>query len=92
MSDNTILCPRCESRRYMPYGQSRAPQGGNIQSIAHPPALSRMDNKTYICHDCGNDEAMRDMQGMAPIPPTEWPVLRSPEFGMGSTDPTGGTE
>ena len=24
------------------------------------PALSRRDNKTYICSDCGNAEAMND--------------------------------
>lgn len=31
--------------------------GGKIKTY---PALSRRDNKTYICSDCGQDEAMFD--------------------------------
>lgn len=28
------------------------------QSFAEPPALSRLDNKTLICPDCGTREAL----------------------------------
>lgn len=41
-------CPRC---------------GGGIpndaQRGAYPGALSRYDNVTYVCSDCGQDEALR---------------------------------
>jgi len=30
------------------------------ESITGYPALSRRDNKTYICSKCGNEEAMMD--------------------------------
>jgi DNA-directed RNA polymerase subunit RPC12/RpoP len=83
-----VLCPRCESRMYRPYGRGGAPQGGGVGSFAMPPALSRMDNQTYICSECGQDEAMRDFQGLAPIPPSEWPIdPHPPEFGIGSHTP-----
>lgn len=29
------------------------------QPVYGYPALSRVDNYTYICSDCGNEEAMR---------------------------------
>lgn len=42
-------CPRCRT------------------NLLHPTpvrnALSRKDNETYICSDCGTDEAMRDAFG-----------------------------
>lgn len=82
---NAVLCPRCERNMYTPYGATRAPQGAGINEIALPPALSRMDNATYICSPCGTEEAMRDMMGAPPIPPSEWPVKPdAPEFGLGS--------
>ena len=31
-------------------------------------ALSRKDNKTYICNDCGQAEAMEDYQAMLDAP------------------------
>jgi len=52
------LCPRCKVRTYTPYG-------GDIEyvdGISSPfPALSRRDNKTYICSECGTREAFEDM-------------------------------
>ncbi len=45
-------CPRC---------------GGPIPNELHkgqyPGALSRADNKTEICSDCGHEEAWEQMQG-----------------------------
>ena len=38
------LCPRC----------------GNFYDKPYIPALSRKDNKTYVCSDCGVAEAMLD--------------------------------
>ena len=46
--------------------------------LVRPPqwrALSRMDNETYICNPCGDDEAMRDHLGDPPVPVDEWPIL-----------------
>lgn len=42
----TKICPRCGEPKM------REPEAMN--------ALSRRDNKTYICSDCGTDEAMVD--------------------------------
>jgi predicted RNA-binding Zn-ribbon protein involved in translation (DUF1610 family) len=39
-------CPRCEQNELDP--------------IEARNALSRRDNKTYICNDCGIDEALED--------------------------------
>jgi len=40
------------------FNQTECPScGGNIVGF---PALSRKDNKTNICSDCGTDEAMAD--------------------------------
>lgn len=38
------------------------------------PALSRTDNTTSICSDCGTAEAMEDYMGMALTPRSEWAV------------------
>ena len=83
--DGTILCPRCERNRFTPYGQSASPQGAGIDQFAPPPALSRMDNASYICSECGQDEAMREFGGLAPIPPSDWPLRFG--FGVGSHAP-----
>ncbi|HYQ84110.1 MAG TPA: hypothetical protein VEP28_08930, partial [Rubrobacter sp.] len=73
----TILCPRCGVNRYTPYGGERPTQESPF------PALSRLDNQTYICSSCGTDEAMRDYEGQPPIPPNEWPIVRDGSFGQG---------
>ncbi|MFD8886738.1 hypothetical protein ACFV0H_30145 [Streptomyces erythrochromogenes] len=54
-------CPRCSQT---------LPDG--------PPARSRLtaDRQLTICSPCGTDEAVRDQAGLAPIPPTEWPLSR----------------
>ena len=67
-SKETVTCPRCGANEYTPYGV-KFEAGDPL-----PPALSRMDNETYICSDCGTDEAMRDFAQLAPIPPSDWPV------------------
>lgn len=57
-------CPRCN--RHVPAG--------------HYPALSRTDNLTYICSDCGLDEGIT----RGPLPhPNTWPLVRAssdPDF------------
>jgi hypothetical protein len=45
----TKICPRCKENELNP----RLPAN----------ALSRRDNKTYICDECGVDEAMIDFFG-----------------------------
>lgn len=58
-------CPRC---------------GGCIPSNArpgaYPGALSRWDNKTEICSECGVDEALMQMAGMdlSPTGASLWKV------------------
>ena len=49
------LCPRCLDKYFTPYGRTY------VEFVSPPmPALSRRDNKTYICSDCGMQEALED--------------------------------
>ena len=61
MNDPTI-CPRCN------------------RSLDPRPAMnavSRYDNATYICSQCGTKEAMADHQGLE-LPPVDQPVTSDP--------------
>ena len=69
LTDENVICPRCGVNSYTPYGEGRATEE------APYPALSRLDNKTYICSWCGLHEALLDMAGESPIPPDEWPIV-----------------
>lgn len=40
-------------------------------SYTEPPALSRRDNKTYICSSCGNQESINDYLDFVRIPPQQ---------------------
>lgn len=54
-------CPRC---------------GGSIPNAltpgAYPGALSRVDNKTEICSECGTLEALEDYSNGSPLNKSEW--------------------
>lgn len=50
MSKQLTICPRCESS-YIP---------NNEFPGEYPGALSRVDNKTEICSECGVLEALED--------------------------------
>lgn len=65
------ICPRCGWRPFTPYGNTgavreardAAPRLSTMSVVAPvppPPALSRRDNKTFICGDCGVEEALAD--------------------------------
>lgn len=56
-SGDIILCPMCNKNFYTPYGVKWE------DGMPFPPALSREDNKTYICSPCGTDEALADFFG-----------------------------
>ena len=61
---DTHTCPRC--------------LGGipnDLYRGEYPGALSRTDNKTYICSSCGNEEAMEDFANGAPSPQDRWPTI-----------------
>ena len=77
---NVAWCPRCWQDAFVPY-DAEDKEKGYAEGFT-PPALSRMDNETYICSACGQDEAMRDYNGEPPIPPNEWPIGRR-GFGWG---------
>ena len=63
------LCPRCNNDYYTPYSAEYSP-GDPL-----PPALSRTDNETYICSDCGSDEAMQEFIPGEMLSPIEsWPI------------------
>lgn len=75
----TVLCPRCERRLYTPYRTLELDDLPPPQRLEHLiaapfPALSRMDNETYICSWCGTAEALRDFVAAPPVSPSEWPV------------------
>lgn len=58
-----FTCPRC--------------LGGipnNEQRGAYIGALSRSDNKTEICSDCGTEEAMVDFMQLPISGPDQWPI------------------
>lgn len=59
--DDYPKCPRC---------------GGlipnNEQPGAYPGALSRVDNKTEVCSECGTLEAIEQFTGGEPMPMSMW--------------------
>jgi len=59
------VCPRCL---------------GDVPNTAYrgqyPGALSRADNETEVCSDCGTDEAMQDFFEGGCTPKTNWPITR----------------
>jgi len=65
MPTETKSCPRCGAP-YTPYGAEYIP------AVSPPfPALSRRDNKTYVCSGCGTVEALEDFGA---LPPFQGPV------------------
>lgn len=72
MTGRIAECPRCHTGTFTPYGVHRYPDD------PLPPALSRVAD-IYVCSACGNDEALRDLAGVPPVPPDEWPTLRLDE-------------
>lgn len=59
------ICPRCGSA--IP---------SNEKPGEYPGALSRVDNLTQICSQCGTEEAMEDVFGRGPTPFEDWPLQR----------------
>lgn len=56
-------CPKCYG--HIPNEQTPG---------AYPGAISRRDNKTEICSDCGTREALEDLQGLETCPDC-WSVI-----------------
>lgn len=61
---NGPMCPRCGG--YIP---------NNLSPGAYPGAMSRLDNRTEICSDCGTREAMEDFYDGKILPMNEWQGL-----------------
>jgi RNA polymerase subunit RPABC4/transcription elongation factor Spt4 len=61
-----LYCPRC-AVRLLPFG--------------YPGALSRVDNKTEICSECGQEEALSQWAGFTLGPTESWPIKK---VGLGS--------
>jgi hypothetical protein len=57
------ICPRCGG--FIP---------NDAMPGAYPGALSRTDNKTEICSDCGTDEALVQFMTGKPVTQQEWLV------------------
>lgn len=63
------ICPRCDG--YIPNSESPG---------AYPGAVSRVDNKTEICSQCGTDEALEQFLIGRLTPMSEWAATK--EFEM----------
>lgn len=61
--NKNTTCPRCLGG--IPNNEFRG---------MYPGALSRTDNKTEICSECGTMEAMEDFSMGEPLPQVYWPV------------------
>lgn len=46
----------------------------DLQRGQYPGALSRTDNETEICSDCGTSEGLEDWYGEGCKPQSEWRV------------------
>jgi hypothetical protein len=57
-------CPRCTGS--IPNNETPG---------AYPGALSRTDNKTEICSECGTQEAFEQMLVGEPIEQKHWPIV-----------------
>lgn len=64
MRAQATLCPRC--RGFIP---------NNLTPGFYPGAISRVDNKTEICSDCGREEALNGLVFIE-----EWPVSGTDGF------------
>lgn len=67
-NDDRFTCPRCKGG--IPSDQHRG---------EYPGALSRFDNKTYVCSSCGMNEAMWQFSTGQPLPPLDQPVSNWPD-------------
>ncbi len=59
-----MICPRCNSNQ-IPNNQTPGD---------YPGALSRVDNRTEICSDCGLHEALEDFFDNNLTPIESWPI------------------
>ena len=55
---------------------SKCPRCGLDRMTQHP-ALSRVDNKSHICSECGTDEAIAVFAGERLLPIVEWHANRT---------------
>jgi hypothetical protein len=70
MTTNLPPCPRCTG-----------PIPSASAKFYYVGAISRTDNTTEICSDCGTDEALRAFASARAIPQTEWPITnRKPKM------------
>jgi hypothetical protein len=67
---NTNTCPRC--LHFIP---------NDATPGAYPGALSRTDNLTEVCSQCGTEEALEQfVSGGKLRPQTLWPVVRNEQL------------
>lgn len=59
-----MICPRCQTQEL---------------PVDYPSAISRYDNKTKICSNCGTDEALMMFVTGFIAPPSSWPIPFSKE-------------
>ena len=62
--------------REPPYNPEICPRCLGFLPIGYPGALSRVDNETEICSDCGTDEAIGQYLDGYLAPIEKWPVKK----------------
>jgi hypothetical protein len=60
------ICPRC-CDNWIP---------NNLQPGEYPGAISRTDNKTEICSECGTAEALQDFLEGGCTKKEDWEIIR----------------
>ncbi len=68
LANNWYLCPRCGGRR-----------PDQVHIGRDEGALSRWDNETYVCSQCGFEEAMLQLMGEDIAPNGKHPWFEPPE-------------
>lgn len=71
VAKSIVQCPRCGINGYTPY-EDLADASSIQKQLAPPPALSRFDNETLVCSECGTNEALMNWQGIPLTGPDEW--------------------
>jgi len=73
VNGEVAVCPRCERSLLSIPPLSKVAQIGTSEGWwPDYPATSRMDNTTYVCSECGLDEAIRNHLGAPPLGLDDW--------------------
>ena len=75
VDDYVHLCPRCDSSHFVDYNAPHEVAARAFACGVYPPALSRADNETDMCSNCGTEEALIQFSGGRLSEPADWPLV-----------------